>query len=57
MIAVPVAASRKSTTVTLNYQSARPQTVLLRPVTFGAQDVFEEGTAQTTLISNAQGIW
>jgi hypothetical protein len=57
IIAVPVQASRKSPTVTLSYQSARPQTVSLRPVTFGAQEVFEQGEAQQTLLSSAQGVW
>ncbi|MBV9958347.1 MAG: hypothetical protein JO360_08000 [Acidobacteria bacterium] len=56
IIAVPVATSRKSATLTL-YQSARPQTVSLRPVTFGAQDVIEQGDAQPTLVSSAQGVW
>jgi hypothetical protein len=57
IIAVPVQASRKSATVTLNYQSARPQTVSLRPVTFGAQDVIERGDVQQALVSGAQGVW
>lgn len=57
IIAVPVQASRKSATVTLNYQSARPQTVSLRPVTFGAQDVIERGDVQQALASGAQGVW
>jgi hypothetical protein len=57
MIAVPVQASRKPATVTLNYGSAKSQMLLLRPVTFGAQDVFERGDVQRIFISSAQGVW
>ncbi len=57
MVAVPVQASRKSATVILNYVGAKPQMLSLRPVTFGAQDVFERSDAQRTLISSALGVW
>lgn len=57
MVAVPVQASRKSATVTLNYGGAKPQVLSLRPVTFGAQDVLERGDAQRPLISSALGVW
>ncbi|HEY0545946.1 MAG TPA: hypothetical protein VGC91_11260 [Pyrinomonadaceae bacterium] len=57
MVAVPVQASRKSATLTLNFGGAKPQNISLRPVTFGAQDVFEQGDAQKSLIPSVQGIW
>lgn len=57
MVAVPIQASRKSATLTLNFGNAKPQNISLRPVTFGAQDVFEQGDAQKSLIPSVQGIW
>jgi hypothetical protein len=57
LVAVPVQTSTKSATLTLSYGRAKPQMLLLRPVTFGAQDVFEQGDDQRTLISSAQGVW
>ena len=57
MIAVPLQASKKSATVTLNFGNAKQQNVSLRPVTFGAQDVFEQGDNDKRIIPSVQGIW
>jgi hypothetical protein len=57
VVAVPVQASRKTATLTLNFGGAKPQNISLRPVTFGAQDVFERGDAEKRLIPSVQGIW
>lgn len=57
MVAVPVQASMKSATVMLDNGKATPQTISLRPVTFGAQEVVEQGDARKLLLKTPQGIW
>lgn len=57
LMAVPVEASMKTTRVMLNDGRARMQSVSLRPVTFGAQDIVEQKSGQKELVSDAQSIW
>lgn len=57
VVAVPVRASMQATTITLNDGSATPQTISIRPVTFGGQDVFEQPSAKWMFVPTVQGIW
>lgn len=57
IVAVPVRASMQPTTITFNDGAAGPQTISLRPVTFGGQDVFEQERAKKVLVPIMQGIW
>ena len=57
VFAVPVQVPTQAATITLINGSAKPQTISLRPVTFGEQDVFEETSGKRGFIPTVQGIW
>ena len=57
IVAVPVRTSIQPTSVTLNDGSAKSQTISLRPVTFGEQDVFEQRVTKWGGIQAVRGIW
>ncbi len=57
LAAVPVQTSTKSTTVMLNDKQAKSHNVSLRPVTFGAQNVFEQTDIQKIFSSTTQSVW
>lgn len=56
-MSVPVQTAMKPTTITFNDKEAKQHNVSLRPVTFGAQDMFEQGDAQKLLVQTAHSIW
>ncbi len=56
-VAVPVEASLRPATVTLEDGSATPRTLSIRPITFGAQGLFEQSPSNMTNVSTGQGIW
>lgn len=55
--ALPLRASMHTTRIMVNDGKARPQTISLRPVTFGGQELFEETTSKRILIPASQGVW
>ena len=55
--AVPIRSAVKPTLITFTDAKIRSQTMLLRPVTFGGQDVFEPENEMTVLVPTLQGIW
>lgn len=57
MVAVLVRASMQPTTIMLKDGGAKPQSISLRPVTFGGQDVFETGSTKKGFVPTVQGIW
>lgn len=56
-IAVPVQASMKSATMIVEDAQAKPQTISLRPVSFGGQSVIDESDAKKMFLQTAHGIW
>jgi hypothetical protein len=55
--ALPLRASMRATRIMVNDGKARSQTISLRPVTFGGQELFEESTSKRIPIPTSQGVW
>lgn len=57
MVAIPVRASMRPTTIMLKGGGTQPQSISLRPVTFGGQDLFDLENPGKGFLPTVQGIW
>jgi hypothetical protein len=57
MVAVPMQLNLTPATVLVNNKQSGPQSISVRPVTFGAQNMFEQKNSADIFFTPVQGVW